>query len=150
MIGTAQRMMGEKLPWAWQMVGLIAMLSFASCDGGKYDSSGAETKDDATIEEDTLAKTPLNRYDDAASGAADAQCTILRSLRLDGGKRRFYVLDICPDDVSANHQAINISPPGEPSVTTYFDTIRSFGTEAAARAYAEKNGIFDLYFEQES
>jgi len=143
-------LIGGKVRWAWQMLCFMAMTLAASCNAGKSDEAGAGDSAAETIEEDTLAKPPPNRYDDEASGAPDAQCSILRLLSLDGGERRYYVLNICPEDVSENHQAINISPPGEPSVTTYFDTICSFETEAAARSYAGKNGIFDLYFEQES
>ena len=143
-------MIGGNVRRAWQMLCLMAIVSAAACNAGKSDDAAKAESGSPSITKDTLSETPLNRYDDAASGALNAQCTILRALSLDGGERRYYVLNICPEEVSENHQAINISPPGEPSVTTYFDTIRSFGTEAAARAYAEQNGIFDLYFEQES
>ena len=77
----------------------------------------------------------------------NAQCMVLRALKMGGSNRMYYLLNICPEVVTANHQAINIAPPDEPSVTAYLDTIRSFPNEERARAYAEANGIFDIYFE---
>jgi hypothetical protein len=126
-------------------------LAFSACNGGKGD---AASREDTAIEKDTIAVSAegsaAQPADGTSSGTLNAQCTIMRALSLDGGNRRYYVLNICPEDVTASHQAINISPPGEPSVTTYFDTIRSFATEAAARAFAEQEGLVDLYFEPES
>jgi len=126
-------------------------LAFSACNGGKGDASAREN---SAIEKDTVSgsadASASQATDGTGSGTLNAQCTILRALSLDGGKRRYYVLNICPEDVTATHQAINISPPGEPAVTTYFDTLRSFATEAAARAFAEQEGLVDLYFEPES
>lgn len=75
----------------------------------------------------------------------DAQCLVIRKLDMGGSTRDIFLLNICPEDLSTNHRAINIAPPDELSVTAYFDTVRSFPNAAEAQKYAEANGIFDVY-----
>ncbi len=89
----------------------------------------------------------LSPESEQSVNSLNAQCLVMRTLSMGEGKPRYYLLNICPQDVTDHHVSINIAPPGEPSVTTYFDTIISFSTEAIARAYAADHGVYDLYFE---
>jgi hypothetical protein len=85
---------------------------------------------------------------DPRAATLNAQCLVMRRLDSEASEGRIYLLNICPEDVGAEHYAINIAPPGEPSVTAFFDTVRSFATAEQARAYAGQHGIYDLYWEE--
>ena len=76
---------------------------------------------------------------------AGSHCRIIRSVQF-GEEAEIWLLDICPSDerITELDYAINIAPDGEPSVTTYIDTIQRFSSAREAKSFASENGIEDV------
>jgi hypothetical protein len=117
---------------------LLALAALAGCRS----RTGAERTDSPEL--------PTVTGDNAAAGTLKAQCQILRRLTLFEGPRDIYLLNVCPTDeeLAAWKLSINIALPGEPAVTTYFDTLRSFPDEPSALRYARENGLFDVFLDE--
>ncbi len=121
-------------------------LGLCSCQSGgrAVDSAAPE----AQQQEASEAASAADALSDPRAATLNAQCLVMRRLDGNGREGRIYLLDICPDEVGPEHYAINIAPPGEPSVTAFFDTIQSFVSTKEAQTYAAQNGIYDLYWEE--
>ena len=74
-----------------------------------------------------------------------SHCRIIRSVQFNE-EAEIWLLDICPSDerITELDYAINIAPDGEPTVTTYIDTIQRFSSVREAKSFASENGIQDV------